>query len=130
MQKSFLQKSLFGFRALFLFGVFAGLLFSCGEGIRLFPFPVIERGLEWKSSAPVSYQKNVCRFETRQENQTNFQRKLPPPLAGIFTTSCDFLFAPFVPSHRIIFSFVTQITKTNEIAELFAKRAPPVSLFS
>jgi hypothetical protein len=61
-----------------LFGVLTGLLFSCGEGIRLFPFPEAERtaGIEFsrKSEEKILYQKNVRRFETRQENQAKSQR--------------------------------------------------------
>jgi hypothetical protein len=70
-------------RAVWLTGVFAGLLFSCGEGIRLFPFPPVETAenthSEWKSGEPTGYQKNVQRPEIRQGNPASKIQRPPPP---------------------------------------------------
>jgi hypothetical protein len=53
------------FRTLVLCLVLCGLLFSCGEGIRLFPFPATE----------TSKNDSVHRFEDRQGNhKTKSQR--------------------------------------------------------
>jgi hypothetical protein len=59
------------FRAVVLLGVLTGLLFSCGEGIRLFPFPPEATGYKhsgWQSGDAIVYQKNLHRFENKQEN--------------------------------------------------------------
>ena len=61
------------FRTVILIGVLCGLLFSCGEGIQLLPFPVFERAIEEGSrfgniarSAP---EKNILHREQKQANQ-------------------------------------------------------------
>jgi hypothetical protein len=67
------------FRTALLCGVLFGLLFSCGEGIRLFPFPANETT---KNDSPqlnaedkILYQYNIHRLEERQGNQkTKSQR--------------------------------------------------------
>jgi hypothetical protein len=68
-------------RAVLLLGVLAGLLFSCGEGIRLFPFPPEASENEnsgWKSGETVLYQKNLHRFENKQSgNHSKTQRDDP-----------------------------------------------------
>jgi len=134
MQKLFLQKRDFKLRAVLLFGVFAGLLFSCGEGIRLFPFPIDEtaataEGGGWKSKSSGFYQKNIYRFETKQEKQFKFQPELPPHLVGGFNLLNNFLPLFTALSYKGGFSFFPQSNSTNEIAELIAKRGPPFSKF-
>lgn len=67
------------FRTFVLSLVLCGLLFSCGEGIRLFPFPSNERTKNDSSQLNVEdkllYQYNVHRFEDRQGNhKTKSQR--------------------------------------------------------
>lgn len=67
------------FRALVLGGVLIGLLFSCGEGIRLFPFPAKETTQNDSSQLnpenKIQYQYNIHRFEDRQGNhKTKSQR--------------------------------------------------------
>ncbi|HEX9961557.1 MAG TPA: hypothetical protein VGB00_11525 [Pyrinomonadaceae bacterium] len=68
-------------RAVLLLGVLAGLLFSCGEGIRLFPFPpeaTENKNSGWKSGETIVYQKNLHRFENKQSgNHSKTQRDDP-----------------------------------------------------
>ena len=68
----FVLKRLFPLlRALSLYGVMAALLFSCGEGIRLFPFPVQESdqstALRSVDSDRIQYEENVPRIEKDRE---------------------------------------------------------------
>lgn len=67
------------FRAFVLCLVLSGLLFSCGEGIRLFPFPANEttknNSHQLNVEDKIFYQYNVHRFEDRQGNhKTKSQR--------------------------------------------------------
>lgn len=63
------QKYRFVLRAAVFFGVLGGLLFSCGEGIRLFPFPVAAAKQKLTSvrvtGTENAYQKNFYRFENQ-----------------------------------------------------------------
>lgn len=67
MKRIFSTKSIFLVRAVLLFGLLNGLLFSCGEGIRLFPFPNSEatsqNEFETKINNGTDYEKNFHRFE-------------------------------------------------------------------
>ncbi|MEK7724737.1 MAG: hypothetical protein AAB336_10340 [Acidobacteriota bacterium] len=76
MKRIFSTKSMFLVRAVLLFGLLNGLLFSCGEGIRLFPFPNSEAAsqieFEPKINNGTDYEKNFHRFEN---HSTNFQVK-------------------------------------------------------
>lgn len=60
------------FHAVLLFGVLTGLLFSCGEGIRLLPFPASPTAEDSPSKLnnkdEIPYQFNVLRYESGQEN--------------------------------------------------------------
>ena len=66
------------FSATLLLNLFAALLFSCGEGIRLLPFPISEntgnfQQLHKKNKIP--YQPNILRFDNfTSKNQTKIQR--------------------------------------------------------
>lgn len=60
-------------RALVLYGVLAGLLFSCGEGVRLFPFPV-EKAVGTGSFGTddgqrIQYEENAPRVEKGSEKK-------------------------------------------------------------
>ena len=72
MKKVPIQKFQFLFRAAVLCAVLTGLLFSCGEGIRLFPFPETETTkndfsqLNFENKIP--YQFNVHRLEDKPGN--------------------------------------------------------------
>ncbi|MCW5960909.1 MAG: hypothetical protein KIS76_12165 [Pyrinomonadaceae bacterium] len=58
------------FAAIILLNVLAGLLFSCGESVRLLPFPGGElRGYsasQLKETSKIPYRHNVLRFESVQ----------------------------------------------------------------
>ena len=75
MKKVSTQKYFQIFRAAVLFAVLIGLLFSCGEGIRLLPFPAPELStashevLIFETEIP--YQYNAPRFEKNQGNQSS-----------------------------------------------------------
>lgn len=73
------------FTAIILLNILAGLLFSCGEGVRLLPFPNSEIAGKSQSQLhrknKIPYQPNVLRFDngkakyqtkTQRENQPNF----------------------------------------------------------
>lgn len=79
MKKVPVQKFQMLFRTVILYALFGGLLFSCGEGIRLFPFPKAETAkndsLKWNSENKIPYQFNIHRLEDNQGNfKTKFQR--------------------------------------------------------
>lgn len=63
------------FRAAVLYAVLCGLLFSCGEGIRLFPFPAPELSTANQTflifETEIPYQYNAHRFEKNQGNQNS-----------------------------------------------------------
>jgi hypothetical protein len=87
-------------RGVLLIGVFAGLLFSSAEGIRLLPFPQQQQcaatgeiGFSRNLEEKILYQKNLHRFETRQEKQSKVQREAPPR-ADIYHGLTDSPFSP------------------------------------
>ncbi|MDQ3798234.1 MAG: hypothetical protein M3384_02185 [Acidobacteriota bacterium] len=129
-------------RAVLLIGVLAGLLFSCGEGIRLFPFPpetaaAAQNGHSgaWKSGDRVGYQKNLHRFESgRQENpQSKIRRgdNQPQPSqqhywANAYNTLNR---APYLALSAVVgetgVSFRARFFKSNPFSLSGASRAPP-----
>ena len=131
MQIFFLQKYQFIFRAVLLCGVLTGLLFSCGEGIRLFPFPPSEitrnPNFKWRSEEKIGYQENVHRFETKQEKQSKFQRDNPHQGTDVYQALND---SPFIAAGALFkpnLSVEFQTAKSVKIVESGSSRAPPVS---
>jgi hypothetical protein len=125
-----LHNSRFLFRAVLLTGVLAGLLFSCGEGIRLLPFPpeaATRENSGWKSGAATVYQKNLHRFESRQGNQP---AKIKRDNQHLYRTNSAY--AP-APAPRLSFSSVRASTvlpdsgifKSRLFSFVGAGRAPP-----
>jgi hypothetical protein len=116
-----------------LFTVFAGLLFSCGEGVRLFPFPLAEIGQKdlspLKDGKEPNYQENIHRFENKQEN---YQSKIED---GEFPDRwAHFISPPFyLKSSGISFSPDTYLSfnhrtfKSRFFCGFCGGRAPPVS---
>lgn len=116
--------------ALALFGVLAGLLFSCGEGIRLLPFPVSEltenTSLSSKHGARIGDQKIVHRLEKRQETSPSKPKPHKPwavenagsGISGISFTSNS----GKTPSYLEARSFSSKFSATA-----LKGRAPPVS---
>jgi hypothetical protein len=134
MQNSFrLKYRCSAFRAAVLFGVLAGLLFSCGEGIRLFPFPpatAAARGLnsEWKNGGENDYQKNVHRFENTCVNcHSKIQRgEHHKPLADVYHAPNRRNLLDAAVCCKIDFSFNPRFFKSRLIAVAGGSRAPPV----
>lgn len=62
------------FTAIILLNVLAGLLFSCGEGVRLLPFPSAEIAgnsrSQLKETKKIPYQRNILRFDSAQIKET------------------------------------------------------------
>lgn len=117
------------FRVL-LIGVFFGLLFSCGEGIQLFPFsePDIrnkENELFYKGDK-IPYQLSLHRFENTSVNLFNKQQsKQFPPLPY-------FLKAIWQP-HLVVEELVADLSpaffspfKQQVDTDSISNRAPPV----
>ena len=71
MKRSASESCLFLFKALSLYGLMAGLLFSCGEGIRLFPFPVdrvgVASSIRTDDGQRIQYEENIPRLVDRRE---------------------------------------------------------------
>jgi hypothetical protein len=120
------------FRAVLLCGVLAGLLFSCGEGIRLFPFPfetTPNKYSGWQSGGHVNYQKNAHRFENKQGNYlSKIQRDNQ---THYWTNRYDALHnaPPLAVSHSLENGvlFNSRVFKSSFFAADGASRAPPVS---
>ena len=127
------QKHHLSFRLAVFFGVFGGLLFSSGEGIRLFPFPPAEVSAEKpasvrKSETGNAYQKNFHRFENEQASQkAKNQRVNPRAKAETFNVAC---FAPrFAPTNLpAADSFLSgEIAVKRFLRASMGSRAPPSS---
>lgn len=123
------QKHRFMLRAAVFFGVLSGLLFSCGEGIRLFPFPPMHSLTSvWKGKAENIYQKNFHRFENKQTSyQAKNQRANQQFWANNFAASN---FAPRLTASNVFLaaSSLGFEIGSGRISPAFAGgRAPPFS---
>jgi hypothetical protein len=79
MKSYFPAKTSIFLRAVLIFGLLNGLLFSSGEGIRLLPFPTSgisgQTNSELKNSEEHPTEKNLHRFHSRPTTyQSKFQR--------------------------------------------------------
>lgn len=133
MSKSLPQRFQIVFRLVILFGVLAGLLFSCGEGIRLFPFPAAEiigeKQSRLKDGEETGYQKNIHRFEKGEGNyQSRLQRE---SRHHQWTDVFKILkYSPFSASAiwgGIDFLFDSQSFKSRFPSASLGSRAPPFS---
>jgi hypothetical protein len=133
MKKVPVQKFQLISRTIVLCAVLTGLLFSCGEGIRLFPFPATETTkndlsqLNFKNKIP--YQFNIHRLEDRQGNhKTKSQRNFPNHYFIESGAISDSIFR--VLTTRIKFSFPTaaENLKLPLFFESGESRAPPLSI--
>ncbi len=133
MPEFFPQNCRLTLRSLVWLGVLMGLLFSCGEGIQLFPFPQSETtqnnssGL--KGGKELDYQKNIHRFESKQENyQSKIQRgdfqKHP---AHYLTALEKQRFTGSAFSQILYLSFNYQAFNSCLLPNTCGGRAPPVS---
>ena len=117
-------------RAAMLVGLLGGLLFSCGEGIRLLPFPAsgAAAGNEWESGRRGAYQKNLHRFE----NQTGRQSVKSPrePLTQPATVAAGPR-APLAAAGQTENPFALPISfRSCILTPNFAGRAPPAQSFT
>jgi hypothetical protein len=118
-------------RELIFFCVLAALLFSCGEGIRLFPFPseIIENADVASSDKRVSYQENVQRIEKKQENYqsgSHRDKKHHRSAGGNFGWN----FSPFsdlVVSNKTDIEPGARFFRSRQVRIPLSGRAPPVS---
>lgn len=119
------------FTAIILLNVLTGLLFSCGEGVRLLPFPNYEIAgtsqSQLKSDNKIPYQPNIHRFETDQGNlQKKIQRDNPQKL---FSDECQkidkisFLFSQNHCKNQELSGF--KHFRSNLFFDSEGSRAPP-----
>ncbi|HEX8287516.1 MAG TPA: hypothetical protein VF556_05970 [Pyrinomonadaceae bacterium] len=133
MSGTFLQNCERAFRIVFLFAVFTGLLFSCGEGIRLFPFPPAEKSrnnlFRLESQTESGYEKNIHRFENTQLNsQSKSQRdNRQTHWSGVCHAHENFSFLNSSDCSEINTSFNTQTFHSRFAFSLISSRAPPIS---
>lgn len=118
------------FRAVVLCAVLSGLLFSCGEGIRLLPFPATETGKNNSSQLNVEdkilYQYNVHRFEERQGNQkTKSQRNSQNHYLIEDTIPNDSVFRLLVTGNKLDFPASFENLKLPHFSKSGESRAPP-----
>jgi hypothetical protein len=118
------------FHALLYFGVLAGLLFSSGEGIRLFPFPSPASAQNEKSflsdGKKSDYKENVFRFEKGEGSFSKFPRNAKDFWASFQTPQKS-------PVFKLAFifqadsAFVRSVFKSRFISQSPGSRAPPFS---
>jgi hypothetical protein len=117
-------------RAVLLLGVLAGLLFSCGEGIRLFPFPpeaTENENSNWKSGETVVYQKNLHRFENKLGgNDSKTQRDDPHHYwTRVFSAAVEAPLPAFSGAREVDVLFSSGAFKATLFYSSGATRAPP-----
>ncbi len=121
------------FRAIVLCGVLTGLLFSCGEGIRLFPFPFAETAksdlsnLNFENKLP--YQINILRLEDGQKkfktkSRHNDQHQFPIESGFRNDAALQFSETPLFLS----FSSAAEQLKLPFFSESGDSRAPPFTV--
>jgi hypothetical protein len=133
MFRTFSQKFRLWFRAVVLFVVFAGLLFSCGEGIRLCPFAFTEAqqtaSSNLQNDEERDYEKNLHRFENSCANSQSKSQRFNLPFNWISALN-EFdrdAFFKFLAGHKGGFSLNSQIFKSRPTPARSDSRAPPVS---
>ena len=121
------------FRALILFGVLAGLLFSGGEGIHLLPFPAEtaaeNRPLRVQTGKEIVYQKNVHRFESKRGDYFSKDERANNALKHSGSSSA-FNHSAFSAStffRKIESVFNTRLLKSRIIVSSKSSRAPPLT---
>lgn len=133
MQRPFLRKFQIYWRAVLFFGLLSSLLFSCGEGIRLLPFPFTEAaqsaGLFSEDVGENDYQENVLRFEkSAGDSLTKFQRSSQHhDWANIDSFFGSPVFAFRIISGRTASPVYSGFYKSRLFAASRKSRAPPFS---
>ncbi|MGI9055003.1 MAG: hypothetical protein ACR2F2_04285 [Pyrinomonadaceae bacterium] len=133
MKKVPIQKFQIIFRTAVLCALLTGLLFSCGEGIRLFPFPEAETTENEFSQLnfenKISYQFNIHRLEERQGNhKTKSQRNSQNHYFIESGAISDSIFR--ISNDRKKFNFPTaaEDLKSPLFSESGESRAPPLCI--
>jgi hypothetical protein len=117
-------------RAFLLTGVLTGLLFSCGEGIRLFPFPsaAAHKHSKLQTDGQLGYQKNAHRFESKSGDYlSKIQRDNQPHYWTSRAAALDHapsLVVSNSPETGVLFD--SGFFKSSLFASFGASRAPPV----
>lgn len=133
MQKMFPVKFRIVFRAALFSVVFVGLLFSCGEGIRLCPFPMAETAqnnpFQLKNSQERNYEKNIHRFENAKANsQLKSQRENRQPYwANVYNALENLSFLGLSDCSEINTTFDSQTFQSRAAFASIRSRAPPIS---
>lgn len=133
MSELFCKKCKSLVRAFLFVNVLAALLFSCGEGIRLLPFPQMELArnarFKIKDNHKIPYQYNIHRFENGQGIfQTKSPRDdAPHQLANAGDLQNDL--KPFFPATLRRFERPRRslFFKARPFLSLRGSRAPPVA---
>ena len=131
MKKVPVQTSRILFRTFVLCVVLTGLLFSCGEGIRLFPFPEIEptkndlSQLNFENKIP--YQYNIHRLEESRENhKTKSQRNSQNHYFATSIAVNDSIFRVLIKGLKSDFPTAAEHLKLPLFSESGESRAPPL----
>ena len=132
MERIFLGNFKVCLQAALFFGVLNALLFSTGEGIRLFPFPASEIGKIEKSflkdGKKTPYNKNIFRFEKGESNSfSKFQRNAKDFWAGDFAFSQNSPLFKSPVSFNFNFLQSPSIFKSRINSLSKGSRAPPIS---
>ena len=131
MRNFYFRKSQTFLRAVLFFGVLGGLLFSCGEGIRLFPFSSekAENYENARNQNKIPHQFNLHRFENDRngfhaESHGNGSNSSPH-----LTNACgnyeNPLFSPKAVSFQIAETELSAALKSRRLGNNRGKRAPP-----
>jgi hypothetical protein len=130
MQNFFRKNCRFSFRAVVLFGLLAGLLFSSGEGVRLFPFPAFENAQNEKSflnrSERTGYQKNIFRFEKSEGSFSKLQRAAKDYWAS-FRLPQNLPVFKLAVVFQADFDFIPRVFQSRFVSQTPGSRAPPFS---
>ena len=115
-------------RAGFLLGVLSGLLFSCGEGIRLLPFPASEITQNAQSllndAGESGYHKNILRLEKGEGGYLSKFQQLQH-WTNVFDVLNYSTLSASAIRNKIDFPVDFQFTKTNPFSASSGSRAPP-----
>lgn len=118
------------FRAVVLFGVLAGLLFSSGEGIRLFPFPPSAAAQNEKSflsdGKESDYKENIFRLEKGEGSFSKFQRSAKDYWAG-FQMPQKSPFFRLAVIFQTDSAFIPRVFQSRFVSQTPGSRAPPFS---
>ena len=133
MKKVPIQRLQLLFRTAVLCAVLTGLLFSCGEGIRLFPFPATETTkndssqLNFENKFP--YQFNIHRLEDRQGSFTTKSQRNNQNHYFIESGAVgDSIFRVLTTGTKFNFPTVTANLKLPLFSESGDSRAPPFTV--